>query len=61
MILSCHCSSGYQDEKVGRGQRYHNQTKQNKPLSDRGWRCTVCGTEKFFTPKAKQAPASSAG
>ncbi len=40
------CQSEYQDRRFGVGNRAHNQTKQNKPANERGWRCTVCGQPK---------------
>jgi hypothetical protein len=45
-VLFCGCANTYQDVKHGLGMRVHNQTKQNKRLEDRGWRCTGCGREK---------------
>ena len=37
-VKSHGCMSEYQDKQYGKGQRL-----MNKLLSDKGWRCTVCG------------------
>lgn len=51
IIRYCHpCrttpGSAYQDRVYGLGMRVMNQTKQNSPVSDRKYRCTVCGEGK---------------
>jgi len=40
------CQSEYQDDKFGADQRAFNN-------STRGWRCTVCGTEKIKSSLGK--------
>lgn len=39
-LSTCTCVSAFQDSENGRGLRVHNQTA-------KGFRCTVCGTEKL--------------
>lgn len=39
MILKCKCKSEYQDQKLGKGNRIHNETKK---LNE--YRCTVCAS-----------------
>jgi hypothetical protein len=40
IILSCSCSSEFQDKRYGHGKRVHNE------MAKDGARCTVCGTVK---------------
>jgi len=40
-IRKCNCKHEYQSKKYGKDQRVHNQKK-----DDKGWTCTVCGSEK---------------
>jgi hypothetical protein len=40
-VMKCTCEHAYQDEKYGKKQRLHNKKAEKK-----GYRCTVCATEK---------------
>jgi len=40
-ILPCTCEHEYQDTVYGKGMRVHNFG-----VTDKIWRCTVCGNEK---------------
>ena len=42
-ILSCSCNHPFQDERFGKGKRYHNPTRKDPPPI---YRCTVCSNEK---------------
>jgi hypothetical protein len=45
VILSCQCQHDWQDERCGKGKRFHNvcgMKKSNTPE----YRCTVCGTKR---------------
>ena len=42
----CSCNNAFQNKMYGEGLRVHNQTKQNGKGASKGWRCTVCGSEK---------------
>ena len=37
----CTCKHPFQDKRHGKGKRIHNETAKS------GYRCTVCGSEKF--------------
>jgi len=41
-ILTCDCNHKFQDRTYGKNKRIHNSTA-------KGWRCTVCDTEKKST------------
>jgi hypothetical protein len=43
-IRSCTCKNDFQDRRYGKGLRVFNRTLQQRPDSERGWRCTSCGT-----------------
>lgn len=45
-LLRCTCKSKYQDKKYGRKRRVHNVRGVNPKHGTRGYRCTVCGSEK---------------
>lgn len=49
-ILSCTCSSGYQDRLYGKNMRVHNRCGSGKQSADKkstpAWRCTVCEAKK---------------
>ena len=36
-VMECNCKSEYQDQKLGKGKRVHNDLAKNQ-----GYRCTVC-------------------
>ncbi len=40
VIRKCTCDSKYQDKRLGKKNRVHNETL-------KGYRCTVCGQEKI--------------
>ncbi len=40
-VMKCTCAHEYQDKRFGKKQRLHNRKADNK-----GYRCTVCATEK---------------
>jgi len=42
-VLPCTCQYPYQDQKLGKGKRWHN------PCKDGRWRCTVCASLKGKT------------
>lgn len=44
ITLPCRCENKFQDAKYGRGNRLHNSYGKWGTL--KGWRCTVCKTEK---------------
>lgn len=39
-VLKCQCAHEYQDEKYGKGMRFHNGNRKKQ------YTCTVCGTKK---------------
>jgi len=43
-VMKCTCISKYQDEKYGKGNRFHNYGR--KINTNGGYRCTVCGNTK---------------
>lgn len=43
-ILSCTCSSGFQDNRYGTGNRVHNETV--KKPDGTNFKCVVCGSRK---------------
>ena len=60
-VLSCKCSSPYQDERYGAGLRVHNHAPKVHSGAG-GWRCSVCGDVKPMASKAsgQAAPKSAA-